>query len=136
MGHEMTHVFKEHWAKQYADTQKRELGLGILLTILHANSAFQNLGSVVDVIEATKYSRSEESQADEGGFDKMVSAGYNPQGLADVFRMFDREKLGGQQIAFLSDHPSDKSRIDRIEKMIKDAHRTFPKERPLMYRAQ
>jgi len=59
MGHELTHVFKEHWAKQYAETQKRQLGLGILLTVIHANSGIQNLGSVVDVLASTKYSRSE-----------------------------------------------------------------------------
>jgi len=136
MGHEMTHVFKEHWAKQYEATQKRELGLGILLGVLHANSAFQNLGSLVDVVEQTKYSRSEESQADEGGFDKMVAAGYNPEGMADVFRMFERQKSGGQSIAFLADHPSDKSRVARIEQKIQASHQQYPPQTPLMYRAE
>lgn len=136
MGHEMTHVFKEHWAKQYEATQKRELGIGILLGVFHANSAFQNLGSLVDVMEATKYSRSEESQADEGGFQKMVAAGYNPEGMADVFRMFERQKSGGQPIAFLADHPSDKSRVARIESMIQASHESFPPQRPLIYRAE
>src|SRR5579885_198028 len=123
MGHEMTHVLKEHWAQQYASTQKRELGIGILLSVFHANSAFQNLGNIVDVVEATKYSRSEESQADMGGFEKCSAAGWNPEGMADVFRMFEKEKTSGEQIAFLSDHPSDKSRVDRIEQMIRDSHK-------------
>jgi predicted Zn-dependent protease len=136
MGHEMTHVLKEHWAAQYAATQKRELGIGILLGVLHANSAFQNLGSLVDVMEATKYSRKEESQADAGGFDKMVGAGYNPEGMADVFRMFAKTSSGGQSVPFLADHPSDKSRISRIESMIQASHQNFPPQRPLMYRAQ
>ena len=132
MGHEMTHVLKEHWAQQYAATQKRELGIGILLGVLHANSAFQNLGSVLDLVEGTKYSRKEESQADEGGFAKVVAAGYNPEGMADVFRMFQKQKSGGE-FALLSDHPSDKSRIDKIEKLILASKKTFPSQRPLMY---
>jgi predicted Zn-dependent protease len=131
MGHEMTHVFKEHWAQQYASTQKRELGIGLVLGLLHANSAFQNLGSLVDVMEQTRYSRSEESQADEGGFQKMTSAGYNPEGMADVFRMFERQKSGGAAPAFLADHPSDASRVSRIEGMIKDSNRSYPPQTPL-----
>src|SRR5579883_1704139 len=31
-GHEMTHVRAQHWAKAYADEQKRQLGLSILLS--------------------------------------------------------------------------------------------------------
>ena len=88
------------------------------------------------MIEQTKYSRSEESQADEGGFDKMVAAGYNPEGMADVFRMFQRQKNSGASIPFLADHPSDKSRVDRIEKKIQASHQQFPPQTPLMYRTQ
>ena len=131
MGHEMTHVLREHWAEQYAATQKRELGIGLILGVLHANSAFQNLGSLVDVMEMTKYSRSEESQADVGGFEKMTAAGYNPEGMADVFRMFERQKSSGASIAFLNDHPSDKSRVDKIEAMIQDSGRSYPPQRPI-----
>lgn len=134
MGHEMTHVLKEHWARQYAASQKRQLGIGILLGVLHANSAFQNLGSLVDVLEQTKYSRSEEGAADEGGFQQMVGAGYNPEGMADVFRMFSKQKSGGASIPFLADHPSDKARIAKIESMIQASHQSFPPQRPLIYR--
>lgn len=133
MGHEMTHVLKEHWAQQYASTQKRELGIGLLLGVLHANNAFQNLGSLVDVLEATRYSRSEESQADAGGFVRMTDAGYNPEGMADVFRMFERQKSGGGSVAFLNDHPSDASRVSRIEGMIRDSNHSYPAQTPLRY---
>ncbi len=132
MGHEMTHVLKEHWAQQYATTQKRELGIGILLTVIHANNALQNIGSALDLIEATKYSRKEESQADSGGFDKVVAAGWNPEGMADVFRMFQKQKSSGE-FQILSDHPSDKSRIESIEKMKKDSGKTFPAQKPLLF---
>lgn len=133
MGHEMTHVLKEHWAQQYASSQKRQLGIGILLGVIHANSVLQNVGSLVDLMEATKYSRNEESQADDGGFTMMTQAGYNPEGMADVFRMFMRQKGGGASIPFLADHPSDKSRVARIESKIQASNRSYPSQRPLRY---
>lgn len=133
MGHEMTHVLKEHWAQQYASTQKRQLGIGILLGVLHANSAFQNLGSLVDLMEQTKYSRKEEAQADDGGFEKVTKAGYNPEGMADVFRMFMKQKNAGASIPFLADHPSDSSRVANIERRIQASHVNYPAQRPLRY---
>jgi len=132
MGHEMTHVLKEHWAQQYASTQRRELLIGLVLTVTHANNALQNIGSALDLIEQTKYSRGEEAAADAGGFDKVVAAGYNPEGMADVFRMFQKQKSSGE-FAILSDHPSDKSRIDNIEKMKKASGKNFPAQRPLLF---
>lgn len=133
MGHELTHVLKEHWAQQYASSQKRQLGIGILLGVTHAGSIFQNIGSLVDILEATKYSRKEETAADDGGFAMMTAAGYNPSGLSDVFRMFMKQKGGGASIPILSDHPSDKSRIARIESKIQASNRTYPSQRPLRY---
>lgn len=136
MGHEMTHTLQEHWAQQYASTQKRQLGIGILLGIFHANSTFQNLGGLLDAIEATKYSRKEESQADVGGFNMMTQSGYNPEGLADVFRMFARQKGSGGSIPFLASHPADKDRIAKIESMIQASHTSYPPQRPLRYESR
>jgi predicted Zn-dependent protease len=133
MGHEMTHVLKEHWAQQYASTQKRQLGIGLLLGILRANRVWQNVGSIVDLMESTKYSRKEESQADDGGFDMMTRVGYNPAGLADVFRMFQRQKNSGASIPFLASHPSDSARIAHIENRVHAMNTNFPPQRPLRY---
>lgn len=133
MGHELTHVTKEHWAKQYAENQKRQLGLAVLLGLAHANSTWQNVGGLVNVLKATEYSRKDESAADDGGFDMLVRAGYNPGGLSDVFRMFMKQKSGGVSIPILSDHPSDSSRIARIENKIQASNQRFPSQRPLRY---
>jgi beta-barrel assembly-enhancing protease len=135
MAHELTHTVKEHWAKQYASNQKRQLGIGILLGVLRANSAWQNVGGLVNALEATKFSRSEENQADQEGFKHVVSAGYNPEGMVDVFRMFQKMKSGGQGIPFLASHPSDKSRIENLQKLIRASNQTFPPQRPLIYQS-
>lgn len=133
MGHELTHVFREHWARQYAESQKRSLILGVILGVTKANTAWRSAAGVVNVLEKTKFSRGSETQADDIGFEMMVRAGYNPMGLADVFRLFERSRKKGANIPFLSTHPVDSERIKRIENRVVAMNRDFPDQRPLRY---
>lgn len=131
LGHEMTHVRREHWARANAAQTKRELLLGALLIGTRANDTVSSFAGLYDNVTTLQFSRGDESQADKGGFDAMVKAGFNPEGMAQVFRMLAAEQKGGAPPEFLSDHPSDKHRIDRIEKMIKDLKIVFPAQIPL-----
>jgi predicted Zn-dependent protease len=132
LGHEMTHVFKEHWAYAYADSQKRNLFLNLALIFTHAGSTVGNIASIGNqVLFDLPFSRKHETQADEGGLATMVSAGYNPQGMVDVFTMLRDLQKGGAAPAFLSDHPDDKSRIAHMQQVIASMNRTFPPMRPL-----
>ncbi len=132
LGHELTHVRREHWATQYADSQKRAIGLNLLLIFAHANSTLGNLASIGnEVIFNLPFSRKMEAQADDGGFDMMTAAGYNPQGEADVFQMLHDLAKSGSPPEFLSDHPSDQSRINHIEDRIRQSGRTYRAQRPI-----
>lgn len=132
MGHELTHVRKEHWAYAYRDSQQRQLGLTALLMIFRANNSVANLASIGnDVIFNLPFSRKHESEADEGGLHMMVDAGFNPQGIVDAFKML--ANLGGTKAPpeFLSDHPSDASRIKKMEAEARALKGPFPPERPI-----
>ena len=132
LGHEMTHVLEQHWAQQYADSQKRNLILNLALIFGHANSTLSNLASVGnDVFFELPFSRKDETQADEGGLNMMVNAGYNPQGMVDVFTLLAQLSKSGSMPAFLSDHPADASRIKHMEDIIAGMHLSFPPMRPL-----
>ena len=134
LGHELTHVRKQHWAYAYADSQKRNLGLSIVLMAARANQALSNLaGFTNDVVFELPFSRKHETEADDGGFDSMVAAGYNPQGLADTFDMLRKAIKDGTPPEFFSDHPDDKNRIKRIEGKIKLAGTNFPPQIPIDY---
>ena len=60
----------------------------------------------------------------------MMDAGYNPQGMVDVFRILAKQGSGGPE--FLNNHPDPGKRADVIAarlKAIPNAH--FPAQRPL-----
>lgn len=130
LGHEMTHIRNQHWASAYGDNMKRQLGIVAILTIIRANDSISSLAGAADTVFGTlPYSRKHETEADQVGYDLMVQAGYNPQGMADVFTLLSKQGgSGGPE--FLSTHPDSANRVKAIEKRIKDSGKTFPAQRP------
>jgi predicted Zn-dependent protease len=120
-GHEMTHVRKEHWAKAYVKAQERQLfGMGLII-ITRGSRAAQVGASVFDTMVGTQYSRGEEDEADGGGFQNMVDAGYNPNGMLNMFdTLMKAAGNGGDRVTgdFLSDHPLTTTRIKHTQERI------------------
>jgi beta-barrel assembly-enhancing protease len=132
LGHELTHVRREHWAYGYRDEQKRSLGLAALLIFTHANRSTADIASIGnDVIFNLPFSRKHESEADNGGIRMMVDAGYNPQGIVDVFKILASLSGKGAPPEFLSDHPSDAKRIKAMQDNVDKLNKTFDPQRPL-----
>jgi predicted Zn-dependent protease len=131
LGHEMTHVREQHWAKMYSASQKRSLTLGVLLGLSHASRGVQDIASLGNNLLDLRYSRKDEDQADAEGLQDMVDAGYNPKGMLDLFHTL-QSAGGGGGAAFLSDHPLTKDRIKHTQERI-DAlgERQFKPEVPL-----
>ncbi|HLK13770.1 MAG TPA: M48 family metalloprotease [Fimbriimonadaceae bacterium] len=129
LGHELTHVRQQHWARMYAAAQKRQLFMTAALIFLRVNYTGAQLADLANNLMVLGYSRGDEAAADQGGFENSVNAGFNPQGLADAFEMLD--KLGGHAPEFLSDHPSDTKRVRHIEDDIKKSGKSFPAQKPL-----
>lgn len=131
LAHEIAHVRREHWANAYREAQNRNLLLNGLLMVFGANrttSEIANLGS--EIIVGLRFSRSHETDADERGMDHMINAGYNPMGMADVFRILSQNS-GSKPPEFLSTHPSDRNRIRRLEERARKAGSNFAPQRPL-----
>lgn len=133
-GHEMTHIRKQHWANAYADQQKRALGIGIVLSLTHADANVQSAAGLLDNMISLKYSRGEEDQADAGGLEDMVATGYNPQGMVEMFEMLKKVAGNGATLGgdFLSNHPLTTDRIKHTQDRIAALQgRTFPPITPL-----
>jgi predicted Zn-dependent protease len=134
MAHELTHVKKEHWAYAYRDQQRNQglLTLGALI-FRPSRGVLNAAGIGSTLLFDLPFSRKHETEADEGGLDMMIRAGYNPQGMVDVFKMLAETSKGGRPPEFLSDHPADSSRIRRMQDRIAKTGRSYPAERPLRF---
>lgn len=121
MGHEIGHVTARHSVSQMSRQQLAQIGL-VVGTVLkpelqrYAGLASQGLGLLF-----LKYSRDDESQADELGLRYMRRADYDVRQMPDVFTLLDRVSKagGGDRIPdWLSTHPNPVNRRQTIERDI------------------
>jgi predicted Zn-dependent protease len=132
MGHELTHVREQHWAKMAGAQAKRQAELSVLLGVTRAGPVWQNIAGLSDSLLSLRYSRKDEDQADAEGLQDLVAAGYNPQGMLDLFRLLTEAAGKGEGPAFLADHPLTKDRIQKTQERIDHLGRhDFPPEVPL-----
>jgi len=131
MAHEITHVRKEHWAYAQRDANKANIGfllggfLGVKRDVMQVGAlAYTTLGEL-------PFSRRHENEADAMGFEMMVSAGYNPEGMVLLFETLKKASSGGKPPEFLSTHPDDGNRIKNAKKRMESANKTFPALRPM-----
>lgn len=129
MGHEMSHVYMQHSAKQAGKGQTTSMIAGIASGILGATSIGRAAGGLVGQLGQmgiqmgseglmAKYSRSDESQADAVGSVILYKAGYNPQSMADFFHTMAQGEGGNKPPEFFSSHPTSAHRQEAIQKYI------------------
>jgi predicted Zn-dependent protease len=130
MGHELTHVRKEHWAYSYRDSMKAN-GILTIASIFGAPSGLLQAGAITnEMLLETGFSRKHEKEADEGGFNMMTAAGFNPEGMARTFETL-KSLSGDKPPEFLSTHPDDGKRVAFIRELAKKSKKTYPDETPL-----
>ncbi|MCR4582782.1 MAG: M48 family metallopeptidase [Prevotella sp.] len=134
LGHEIAHAVARHSAEQMSTQMKQQYGLQVGAAVAGALGMGTNTQSVVQAIVAQgfnfknlKYSRSHESEADHMGLIFAAMAGYDPQ-VAVTFwqRMAAQSKT--QTAEFLSDHPSDATRISQIQGWMPEALKYYKKK--------
>jgi beta-barrel assembly-enhancing protease len=122
LGHEIEHVVRRHSVKQMEQVQQANVGVGILcaLTGVCENAAAQAAINVGGTAVFAKFSRTDEVQADEGGFNNVIRAGLNPRGMLTFFQKLLAEDNSGSggAAAWFSDHPGTQDRIADIQRML------------------
>lgn len=123
MGHEVGHVTARHSVAQY--TRGVLVTLAVLgLAVAMGDSDWAPVGiaaaGVAGQLLMLSYSRDQERQADELGYQYMTQNGYNPQGMVQVFQMFKAmEKTEpGFTAAMLSSHPLPNERIQSAQQRV------------------
>ena len=122
LGHEIGHVTKRHSVEQMQQAQGANVGVTLLCTL----TKVCNSGAASTAINAggtalfAKFSRTDESEADEEGVRTVIRAGINPKGIPDMFRLLMRLRQSNPSglDAFFSTHPLEESRIAATEAQI------------------
>jgi predicted Zn-dependent protease len=122
LGHEIEHVVRRHSVKQMEQAQGANVGVGILcaLTGVCQSGVAQAAINIGGTAVFAKFSRTDEVQADEGGFNNLIRAGINPRGMLSLFqKLLAEEQSGNSNVAaWFSDHPGTSDRIADIQRML------------------
>jgi len=125
MGHEVAHALLSHSRKRM---DKAMIQAGIAQGLGSATSGSsaavqQGLGLLYGTgsnLAMLAYGRSDESEADRLGLILMAIAGYNPDNATSFWQRMSAQG-GSKTPELLSTHPSDKTRIADIQKLIPEA---------------
>jgi beta-barrel assembly-enhancing protease len=122
VGHEIAHVTRRHSVKQME--KGRKIGLFATVACIAQQTLCNSGGGDLLNLGATaamaKFSRNDESQADEDGIRFLVRAGIDPRGMPEMFEILeaDRRTRGGRGGGFLASHPVEADRVRNTRAMI------------------
>lgn len=115
MGHEMAHADRRHSTAQLT----KQYGIETLISIItNQNAAL--LAQVAEQLTLLKYSRDDESEADQYSVKFLYPTEYDARGAARFFEKLQSTGQGSGTPVFLSTHPSDANRISDITKHWQD----------------
>ena len=127
VGHEIGHVALKHSRKQFQAALRNSairdavVATGGAIAVLTASQ----LGDVGEALLSAKFSRKQENQADDYGYQFLVDHGRNPWAMATAFERLLTLSTGGASAGsqaasssavseIFSDHPATETRIQRM----------------------
>lgn len=119
LAHEIAHHQKDHVRKSMVG----QIGLQVILATV-TGTVSDNLSYLLTQIGWSKYSRSNEQDADDEAVKYLQNAKINPLHMAQLFQRMDKEldksgEGGVLDIEMLSSHPDTKARAKRIKSLTK-----------------
>ncbi|HEY1922767.1 MAG TPA: M48 family metallopeptidase [Tepidisphaeraceae bacterium] len=123
LGHETGHVVERHAAQQIEKSrlgQSIVLGTGIAASNQRNGFATWAMADLANQMMQLKFSREDESQADQKGLEFMTDAGYDPRAMVDVMNILKQVGGGGSTPEFLQTHPDPGNRAEAIDAWMQD----------------
>jgi predicted Zn-dependent protease len=133
MGHEIAHAIANHGNERMSQGLLTQLGGMALEKALEQKptetrqlfmTAF-GVGAQVGVL--LPYSRLQESEADHLGLIFMAMAGYDPTQAVDFWQRMAAQNQGNAPPEFLSTHPADATRIQKIRALLPEVMKYYRK---------
>ena len=119
MGHEMAHALREHSREQVSQAMAAQTAIGVGTAILGLGQASTEIaGTVYESLIATRFSRTDETEADRIGLELMARAGYDPRAGVSLWQKMGGAKSGSAPPEFLSSHPADDRRVQTIQGLL------------------
>lgn len=120
LGHETGHVTAQHSVNQISRQQLQQLGLGVGAILSPTVAQYGGLlGAGLQLLNL-KYSRGDETQADELGLRYMTRLEYDPQAMIGVFQMLSQVSgsAGSRIPEWQSTHPYPENREAHMRELI------------------
>ena len=118
MGHEIAHALREHARERVVKSTITNYGSQIIGGLLFGQTG-QYIGAQAGSLLTLKFSRDDETEADLVGMELAARAGYDPRSGVTLWKKM-AEAAKGAPPAWLSTHPSNTSRIKKIEANLPD----------------
>ena len=128
LGHEVAHVVCRHGNERVSQGILAALGAVALDQSMRdkpsgrRQEALAIYGAAASLGVILPYSRHHENEADHLGLLYMARAGYRPSAAVAFWRRFS-EQGGPKAPEFLSTHPSDRTRVERLQALLPEAER-------------
>jgi predicted Zn-dependent protease len=134
VGHEIAHSEERHGTQHMTEAMGADVALQVALGNNPSRLA-QIAGNAAVLLATLRNSRSDETDADTKSFAYLKSTPYYPGAIIYFFEKMLRQSGGSGQSQldeWLSDHPTDQSRIDNVNKLIRDSQIPPPTPNSLM----
>jgi predicted Zn-dependent protease len=119
LGHEISHALREHSRAQVSQAIAAQAVVGVGAAIFGlGDGAASVAGAGYQALIATRFSRSDETEADRMGLELMARAGYDPRAGVSLWNKMIAANSGGQPPQFLSSHPAQASRVQEIQALL------------------
>lgn len=126
LGHEVAHATAEHSAERIEREHLTKVAAAIIAGgVAFTPSQYLQVVALLGAADSLPFTRSQESEADHIGLVYMARAGYDPHQAVAFWTRMKRLSAGKEPPEFLSDHPSDEHRIERIEQWLPEAERAY-----------
>jgi predicted Zn-dependent protease len=119
MGHEIAHALREHSREQMSNAIAAQTAISIGATLFGLGQASADLaGTGYQALVATRFSRTDETEADRIGLELVARAGYDPRAGITLWQKMMNANQGGRPPELLSSHPAEANRVREIEALL------------------
>jgi predicted Zn-dependent protease len=119
MGHEISHALREHSREQVSQALAAQSAIGLGAALFGFGQGSADLAGVLyQSLVATRFSRTDENEADRMGLELSARAGYDPRAGVTLWQKMLKANSGGSPPSFLSTHPTEASRVQQIEELL------------------